>query len=358
MYLKTLGVTSFRGFSSFITDAFAPFTIIGGRNNTGKTSLLEAIFYLANRSVGLVPGQLMISRKMSLRKRDLSPLFYNLKVNTLMVESVFSDGAKRGLALEVAERPIFAVQLATPDEMEDVRNAASPFFEQHWHTIFASGEEARGISEVFFTHDEYKVRDVELESKTQQGGKTAPKDAWKCYFYQTRSMGNMQPVYKKLFQRKNDRYLVDVLHSIDPRVVGIVFDGDQVLIDIGVKDSRIPIEVMGDGAVKAADIMALAALANRGDVICIDEIENGLHHSFMRTFVKALSKMVEEHGIQIVATTHNIELMQSAAEQEAKRFQENFSYINLSRGRDGTIVATAFSHDEFSTNLENGIDIR
>ena len=358
MYLKTLGVTLFRGFSFFTTDAFAPFTIIGGRNNTGKTSLLEAIFYLANRSVGIVPGQLMISRKMSLQRRDLSPLFYNLKVDTLMVESVFSDGTKRGLTLDVADRPMIAVQLATPEEMEDVRNAASPFFEQHWHTIFANGGEARGVSEVFFTHDEYKVRDIELNSKTPQGEKIPSKDAWKCYFYQTRSMGNMQSVYKGLFRRKQDHLLVDVLHSIDPRVAGIVFDGDQVLIDIGVKDSRIPIEVMGDGAVKAADIMALAALAKSGDIICIDEIENGLHHSFMGTFLKALSKMVVERDIQIVATTHNLELMQSAAEQEAKEFRENFSYINLTRGRDGTIVPTAFSHDEFSANLENGIDIR
>jgi len=74
MHLKTLNLTLFRGFSSFTTDALAPFTIIGGRNNTGKTSLLEAVFFLANRSFGMVPGQLMLNRKMSLQKRDLSPL--------------------------------------------------------------------------------------------------------------------------------------------------------------------------------------------------------------------------------------------------------------------------------------------
>lgn len=358
MYLKKLSLTLFRGFSSLVEESFAPFTILGGRNNTGKTSLLEAIFYLAHRSFGAVPGQLMLNRKMSLSKHDMSPLFYNLQPDTLDIHSEFSDGSKRGLSLEVANHPMIAVQLAKPDELEDIRNATSPFFEQQWYTQFNNGKESRGVSEVFFTHDEYKVRDVEFKSKTPNGEVSPPKDSWRCFYYQTRSMGNMRSIYKELFQKKKDGVLIDVLHTIDHRIVDVAFDGDQVWVDIGIEDSRIPIEIMGDGSVKAADILALASLAKRGDVLCIDEIENGLHHSFMGPFVKMLAKVVVDRGIQVIATTHNLELMQSVAEQEAQEFCENFSYVNLTRRRDGTIISTSFNHDEFSTNLDNGIDIR
>jgi len=358
MHLKTLNLTLFRGFSSFTTDAFAPFTIIGGRNNTGKTSLLEAVFYLANRSVGLVPGQLMLNRKMSLQKRDLSPLFYNLNLDTLMIRSEFSDGAERGLSLETAERSMVSAQLAKPDELEALQNAESPFFEQQWYTTFENGERAEGISEFFFTHNEYKSRDVEFKSKTPSGEKLARKDSWKCFFYPTRTLGSMKSVYRELFKRKKESLVVAALNSMDGRVVGISFDGNQVLVDIGIKDLRIPIEIMGDGTVKAADILALAALAKNGDVVCVDEIENGLHHSFMSAFVKALATMVEDCGIQVIATTHNLELLQSAAEQESQPFRENFAYISLARKRDGTIVPTPFNHGEFSANLDNEIDIR
>ena len=359
MHLKTLALTLFRGFSNFSTDSFAPFTIIGGRNNTGKTSLLEAVFYLSNRFVGFVPGHLMLSRKMSLQKRDLSPLFYNLNVDTLMIHSEFSDGSKRDLTLETAPRPMIALQLAKAKDVDDIsETAASPFFEQHWSTLFSNGEKASGISEFYFTQKEYKVQDIEFKSQTPEGEKMARRDRWKCHYYHTRNLVSMRFVYKELFRRKNEQTLVNVLQFIDNRIVGIVFDGDQVLVDVGIKDLRIPIEIMGDGTVKVADILALAAIAKSGDVICIDEIENGLHHSVMGPFVKALAKMAEERGIQVIATTHNLELMQSAAEQAAKSFRDNFAYINLARRKDGTIVPTPFNHDEFSTNLENEIDIR
>lgn len=46
MRLTTLTITNFRSFHDFKLDTSAPFTFITGRNGTGKTSLLEAVYYL------------------------------------------------------------------------------------------------------------------------------------------------------------------------------------------------------------------------------------------------------------------------------------------------------------------------
>ena len=41
--IKKVAINNFRGFDEFGCDCFAPITVIGGRNNSGKSSLLEAL---------------------------------------------------------------------------------------------------------------------------------------------------------------------------------------------------------------------------------------------------------------------------------------------------------------------------
>ena len=50
--LTKIEVRNFRCFDDFTVDDFAPITIIGGSNNSGKSTLLEAV--LANYAAGNV----------------------------------------------------------------------------------------------------------------------------------------------------------------------------------------------------------------------------------------------------------------------------------------------------------------
>ena len=54
-FLSSLNIVNFRGFKDFSCDSFRPITIIGGKNNSGKSTLLEAICFLSNRANGAIP---------------------------------------------------------------------------------------------------------------------------------------------------------------------------------------------------------------------------------------------------------------------------------------------------------------
>lgn len=361
-FLHQLEMVCFRGFDRFLLQGLHPFTIIGGRNNVGKTSILEALYYLANRSVGVAPGRLMLSRKMSLRRRDLSPLFYCGRQDLgIHINAFFSDGARRSLTLEKTDKSVVDLNLEQQDEFA-LRGETSPsVYVQRGETTYSNGEKSLALSMLYFTHREYKARDMELKGDREHSRK-AWEDRWKCHYYQSRVMANMSELYRTVFRLKREKFLQEALCLCDRRVRDVVFDGEQLLIDIGLGESRLPVEVMGDGMIKIADILALVALSNPGDMLCIDEIENGLHYSVMGKFVRALSEFAGNREVQIVATTHSREFLQqlSSVGEDSSVLSESgyFAYQNLIRWEDGNLESLVYDFEQFSSAVDAGKEIR
>lgn len=361
-YLNELEMIWFRGLDRFVLTGLRPFTIIGGRNNVGKTTVLEAIYYLANRSVGVAPGKLLLSRKMSLRRRDLSSLFYQGNDDAeIMLSASFTDGVSRSLALERSDRSVVELGLEERDDGSVDGGKPSPVYAQQGTATLPDGSKSLSLSMLYFTKDQYKARDQELIGDKVHTGK-AWNDKWKCHYYQTRVVANMSDAYKALFRLNRESLLLEALRLCDTRVVDLAFDGEQLLVGLGEGQSRLPLEVMGDGMVKIADIVTLIALSNAGDIVCVDEIENGLHHTVMRKFVESVARSARVRGVQIVATTHSREFLQQVApsgdEEQSLFLNEEFAYLNVIRWEDGTIESIDYDYDQFSSAVEMGKEIR
>ena len=361
-YVNMLEMIWFRGFDRFVLTGIKPFTIIGGRNNVGKTTVLESFYYLANRSVGIAPGKLLLSRKMSLRRRDLSSLFYQGNDDAeIMLTASFTDGVTRSLALERSDRTVVELGLEENEDGTGDGGKYSPVYAQQGASTFADGSKSLSFSMLYFTKDQYKVRDRELIDDKEHKCK-AWDDMWKCHYYQSRVVTNMANLYKRLFRVNRESILLEVLRLCDQRVVDLAFDGEQLLVGLGQGESRLPLEVMGDGMVKIADVVTLIALSNSGDVVCVDEIENGLHYSVMRKFVEVVARSAKSRGVQLIATTHSREFLQQIApaeDEDARMFSnDEFAYLNLIRWEDGTVESVSYDYDQFSSAVEMGKEIR
>jgi len=111
-----------------------------------------------------------------------------------------------------------------------------------------------------------------------------------------------------------------------------------------VNSHQIPLRLMGTGLNRFADI-AMAFLVEKPQVIFIDEIENGIHHSVQSKVWKAIGKLASDLNIQVFATTHSLEMIRAAYEafsEDAKL--EEFRYHRLSRSRkSGELRATTYN---------------
>ena len=370
-HLTLLHLVWFRGFKSFTFDGFKPITVIGGKNNAGKSSILEAIYYLGNRATGLTPGKLLWNRGEKMRSRTLAPLFYGGENSgEILIHGLFANKMARGVGLDCTYRTAgqFGLEDVNDEESSDsdsdtrdINGEAPPTYVQQFYDTRGDKDLRRGAMMIVFTKDEYRFYPLDPQSDKngyQKLEKLMDADEWKCWFYQSQRRYNMVEAYKRIFEKGKEGNLLECLKSVDTRIQSISFDGDRLLVAINEKDSlRLPLGVMGDGMVKVADILSLMVLCDEGGTICVDEIENGLHYSVMHKFWSNIVQRAQERNIQLIVTTHNLEMMQ-ALTRNVVGVSEDFAYINLTRTSKDEVVANGYDYDEYEAHIKSGVELR
>ncbi len=94
--LSRLIIENFRGFQKFEMPPLSQFNILAGGNNSGKSSLLEAIFLMSGMTMSDMPERIADTRLMPVaRTEELYPLFYGKDINRqLRISGEFSDGTE------------------------------------------------------------------------------------------------------------------------------------------------------------------------------------------------------------------------------------------------------------------------
>ena len=93
------------------------------------------------------------------------------------------------------------------------------------------------------------------------------------------------------------------------------------------------------------------------DVLLIDEVENGIHHSVHKQIWTGLAEVAETLDVQIFATTHSAECLEAANDAFAERGAYDFSVIQLFRVADG-IQGRVLYREHIQAALESNIDLR
>ncbi len=81
--------------------------------------------------------------------------------------------------------------------------------------------------------------------------------------------------------------------------------GDVMLVLVEKGGRRIPARSLSDGTLRFLGELVALRTAEKGALLLIEEIENGLHPTRAHLLVEAMESAVRERGIQILATTHS-----------------------------------------------------
>jgi AAA15 family ATPase/GTPase len=98
----------------------------------------------------------------------------------------------------------------------------------------------------------------------------------------------------------------------------------------------VPLSSMGEGFKRFFDIIVTLELMNNNkpQILCIDEIDNGLYYDKQDLFWEQISKLCEEKNIQLFATTHSYEALQSILECGTKLYPKKGQFdevFNISK---------------------------
>ena len=140
----------------------------------------------------------------------------------------------------------------------------------------------------------------------------------------TLSSENVTYFYNEIVLTPMEDLVLEALKIIEPGIERIAAVAPEeyrpipasrggILIRLsGVKD-RIPIASMGDGIWRLLGL-ALAVVHAKNGLLLVDEIDTGLHYSVMGKMWRFLNECSERFNVQIIATTHSQDCVQSLAE--------------------------------------------
>lgn len=118
----------------------------------------------------------------------------------------------------------------------------------------------------------------------------------------------------------------------------------------------VPLAVLGDGTNRIFDLLVALSNCSAG-VLLIDEIENGLHYSVHADIWRTIFELANRLNVQVFATTHSWECIQ-AFEEALSSSEENDGELIRLEQKNNVIVSTVFEKRRVKVVAEDWIEVR
>lgn len=347
---KSIDISNFRGIRhSRITD-FRRINLFFGKNNSGKSTLLEAIFLLSGQSNPTLPITINNTRGYAFfTPDDVSIEFHNLD-SSKRIELTAESNPDRKLAIS-PYRPSegeIDIKSLTSDSST---NTAMPYGLTLTYTLGDDGTVYHSDIIVSGTGDKQKVN-VKIDEKYSE--------PIICRFNTSDSLDmNLTESFAQIIAAKQESSILEAIRKIDDRITDIHFADGKLLADIGA-DKRLPVNMLGDGIRKLLAVLTVIINCKDG-IALIDEIDNGLHFSSMRILWDAILNTASKYNVQVFATTHNIDSLQGL-ETVLKEYDEvttnDISAFKLIRDKKDELHAVRYDYCQFSYAISQALEIR
>jgi AAA15 family ATPase/GTPase len=356
MYTK-LELNNFRGFKEFSME-LKPITLIAGKNDTGKSSILESLFLFQDYANPDVFIKLLNFRGMS--QYDTSartvwaPLFYNMDTQEnieLRLNGEFFLSLKRNNE--------FALSSKTPE----ILNGKIDHSTANYALLCNFEREAKRFSGNYLIGNE--KLDYNLVLQGLDNAAIQPNDEVIQYIGPHITLHDISVAELfgqiELSRNKMDKEkLIEILAIIDEKIKDITTIATNRLVQLYFIDkhnNKLPLHLYGDGIKKLLHI-ALVLLTKPGCILLLDEVENGLHYSLHAKLWEMISTLAIQENCQIIATTHSYECINGALEGiKAANLEESFAYVRLDKCDKG-IVSKTFACDMLERALDSDWEVR
>lgn len=312
MSFQQISIRNFRAIASLEIENIKQINLLTGRNNCGKTSVLEAIFLLTGMSNPRLAVTIHNLRGLTLtNNKDFSYLFHGFDASGSPAISGKSGSRQRRLDIELIDPTPLGTVEQSPGRQEPTDNKPIS-------TTIATEDIPDGLAFDFGMdgkrfHAEVKITPGNPANPGiggRIGIRSAPdyKETLQASFLHPATiMNGLQQRLEAILVRKESQGIIDALREIEPDLQDVKLGaGEIIYADISGMGRLVPINIMGDGIIKILALL-VAILEMKDGILLIDEIENGLHYSALMPLWKAIFKMAEKSNVQLFIATHSDE---------------------------------------------------
>lgn len=345
---KEISIKKYRGISSADIKDCRRINVFFGKNNCGKTSVLEAIFLLSGQSNPILPFNVNAFRGYTslVSENDVRYIFYNL--DTTYPIEIASEAGGRNLKISLIKSVSKTIDIQT---LLDTNSKAN---EKYFGLKLSY--EGNDSSEIIIREENSQKAKVQISKQY--------KECMMAEFLHPRMVVSELVANKlsKMITEKKKENILSVMRVIEPSVLDIVVANNTIMVDVGA-ERLLPVNFMGDGMVKVLmNIITIYECA--GGVALIDEVDNGLHYSLMGVLWRTMIVAAIENDVQLFVTTHNIDSIKGLNEiLQTKEFQSDilsaYKLIKESGGKNADILS-ALRYNESTLNymINQEIELR
>jgi AAA15 family ATPase/GTPase len=344
--IENIDINNFRCFDRLKVSGCKRINLISGKNNIGKTALLEAIFINSKPTKDTV-FSLCDLRRESSKFSEISlettynNFFFKQEIrSSCSIETIFEDASSKIVKINIGEEESFS------DRLDLTLNQVSLWLKTNidnsdfYDTIILSTKQ-----QISTPSHKNKTPRPYLNPKYIQNSSFIPSSL-------VSSTVSLTEAFDTARLNDKDEEVLKAFQIIDNSIIAVesfsVPEPTMYLKRQGEK--RLPLSLFGDAMNRIADII-LKIINNQDSVLLIDEIENGIHHSNQIAFWDFLYRLAEQLNVQIFATTHSLEMTEAFIKAGLNR-QDSAAHFELVR-HEKTNKIVAINRD--IETLEYGI---
>lgn len=372
-----VSIRGLRGLENLELDGLGAFNLFVGANDTGKTSVLEAVFLLSNLSNWQLIVRIQNHRGLLVRGfDDLLNMIHGLNVDgradIAATAEALSEERKLSISTSYSETPAGMLEQRAKNGGGKLKRRRDGGSEEILSSsvigarVMQYDAELKDLSLDKPLHFPYRIAigddgNIDMKTILDSSEQTAVGQKMRINArIMSPGPGYNSDAIGRLIVEKKDADLVNILKRIDPQVQGIRAYKDMVYLDTGF-DKMLPINVFGGGMIRAANISAYC-IVDSSEIILIDEIENGIHHEAMRPLMESILRISSLRGIQVFATTHSIDVLKTLrsilSEEKFEKFRPTTVCYVLARNWKGVVRPYRYDHDQFDHCIKHEIEIR
>ena len=369
--LPDLSVRGFRGLANLNIQNLSRVTLILGKNNTGKSSLLEAVRLLCQADSRQLIRELLEFREENvsptaegLNIQDvaatfpISPLFHGFPTLFEHIEPIVISCGKGSHE----KRINLSVEWFTEveDDSGEIRLlAASEQDMDEAETTPAVVVEKEGTRSIYSI--ELFGRPLPRRRILRQNLEEVP-----CQFLSSSSIENtgvLGPLWDKIAITPLEEEVVQALRIVDPYISDVSMVGEQssrqsrtAVVWSSEFERRVPLRSYGDGMNRLFGL--ILSLANaKGGILLIDEFENGLHYTVQADAWRMVLSLSRVLGIQVLATTHSWDCVVGLAEASEEHEDSGATLIRLDK-IGGELRSISYDNENMLKAVKYGTEVR
>lgn len=365
--IPDLSIKGFRGIREIHISKLGRVTLITGKNNVGKSSLLEALRLYAHNAAPDVLGDIVEFREEDdwavgderLSEFDslfrYSTLFYGFPQFGYDSEEIVISTSGEGCPAYLKMR------LEWHAEMAGIDGLVSDYdINDDWDALIP----------VLVVEAESRRRNQRLDSSARPSythfhrrKTSSSREQMRCVAlgpYSGKESGTMDELWSGIALTDNEGEVVKALRIISPEISAVSMVNGKSNKRIAIARSQrleypTPLRSFGDGVNRLFAIV-LSLVSVQGGILLIDEFENGLHHSVQLDIWRMIFRLAWDLDVQVFATTHSQDAVETFEKAASESPGEGSLVLLTRRGDD--VIPSVLSERELAIANQHRMQTR